>query len=130
MPIVPVRVKLREQGNGQEVEGGTVLLSDLNEFRIAEAVTASSAFPGVFPSVLLDNHGPHAQCQKDAPPSPSPKCLSFQQRAADPFIIKQSRAGEPAERDAVRNRLYIERTKSSSTAILIGPPGFISPNAL
>lgn len=85
--------------------------SDLSEFRIAEVVTASSAFPGAFPSVLLDNHGPHAQCQKDAPPSPRPKCLSFQQQAADPFIVKQSRAGESTEQDAVRNRLYIERTK-------------------
>lgn len=87
------------------------LNSDLGEFRIAEAVTASSAFPGAFPSVVLSNHGPHAQCQKDAPPSPGPRCLTFQQLAADPFIFKESRVGVPAERDSVRNRLYIEQTK-------------------
>lgn len=85
--------------------------SDLSEFRIAEAVTASSAFPGAFPSVLLDNHGPHAQCQNDVPPPPGPKCVSFQQQAAAPFVIKESRANEPDERDAVRNRLYIEKTR-------------------
>lgn len=87
------------------------LNSDLGGFRIAEAVTASSAFPGAFPSVVLSNHGPHAQCQKDAPPSPGPRCLTFQQLAADPFIFKESRTGVSAERDSVRNRLYIEQTK-------------------
>lgn len=28
MPMVPVRVKLREHGNGQEVEGGTLILDE------------------------------------------------------------------------------------------------------
>lgn len=87
------------------------LNSDLDEFRIAEAVTASSAFPGAFPSVVLGNYGPHTQCERDAAAVPGPRCMTFQQKEADHFIIKESRLNDPSQRAYVRNRLYIEQTK-------------------
>jgi NTE family protein len=87
------------------------LRSDLSGFRIAEAVTASSAFPGAFPSVLLANHGPHAQCPNAAAGAPGPPCMTFQQEAAEQFIVKESRRGDQAERDFMRNPLSVEREK-------------------
>jgi NTE family protein len=87
------------------------LNSDLSGFRIAEAVSASSAFPGAFPSVLLANHGPHAQCPNAAAGAPGPRCMTFQQEAAEQFIVKESRRGDRAERDFMRNPLSVEREK-------------------
>lgn len=87
------------------------LKSDLSEFRVAEAVTASSAFPGGFPSVLLANYGPHAQCPAGAAAPPGPRCMTVQQQLAEQFIVKESRPGDPVERDFLRNPLSVEQEK-------------------
>jgi NTE family protein len=79
--------------------------SDLLDYRIADAVTASSAFPGAFPSLILENHGPHNEC----PSAPAPRrsagaCLTAQERQAAPFVTLQ----RGSERDSLRNGIYLE----------------------
>lgn len=86
--------------------------SDLLDYRIADAVTASSAFPGAFPSVVLDNHGPHNEC----PNAPTPRraagpCLTTQERLAEPFVTLERGPRRGGERDSLRSALYLEAEK-------------------
>ncbi len=88
------------------------LASNLLDYRIADAVTASSAFPGAFPSVIMENHGPHNEC----PNAPTPRrsagtCLSAEERRAEPFVTVQRGTGPGAERDSLRSGLYLEAEK-------------------
>lgn len=86
--------------------------SDLLDVRIADGVTASSAFPGAFPSLTLKNHGPHNQCPVvAASPRAAGACLSSQEQVADQFFQVSRRHDGGSEEDNLRDRLYYEAQK-------------------
>lgn len=88
------------------------LASDVLDVRIADGVTASSAFPGAFPSLTLKNHGPHNQCPVvPAPPRAAGACLSGPEADAHQFIQVRRQRGATFEDDNLRNRYYAEAQK-------------------
>lgn len=73
-----------------------LLCSDLGDFPVARAVTASSAVPVAFPTVVLENYAPH--CRLDALPE-----VQRMQQKADPNpqeLIRRERYNELYERAA------------------------------
>lgn len=88
------------------------LASDLLDFRIADAVAASSAFPGAFPSLILKNHGPHNECPlARMPPRAAGECLSGQEKEAAQFVQVRRQRDSVAEDDNLRNQLYYQAQK-------------------
>ncbi len=76
------------------------LASAIGDYRVADAVTASSAFPGGFPSMILGNYGPHNEC---VPPPAERRsisaCLTTQEQIAAPFLLT-------ADRQNLRNDMF------------------------
>lgn len=86
--------------------------SALLDYKIADAVAASSAFPGAFPSLVLDNHGPHNDCPNaSSPPRSAGACMTAEERQAAPFITLQRGTGSQAERDNLRNKIHLDAAK-------------------
>ena len=75
------------------------------DYRIADAVTASSAFPGAFTSILLENHGPHNECPSAPPDKKSlGRCLTVQESLSEQFVSTDK--GEK-----LRNSIFVSAEK-------------------
>lgn len=88
------------------------LAADLADYRVGDAVAASSAFPGAFPSMIVGNYGPHNECPNRGSTTRAPgRCLSVQEELAEQFVReKHGNLGGP-ELDSLRNKTFFEAEK-------------------
>lgn len=88
------------------------LAADWADYRVADAVAASSAFPGAFPSLIVGNYGPHNECpNRSSTPRAPGRCLSVQEELAEQFVReKHGDLGGP-ELDSLRNKIFFEAEK-------------------
>lgn len=88
------------------------LAADLADYRVAEAVAASSAFPGAFPSLILGNYGPHNECPNHGSTARAPgRCLAVQEELAEQFVKEEHGGPVVAELDTIHNGIFFEAEK-------------------
>jgi len=88
------------------------LTADLADYRVGDAVAASSAFPGAFPSMILGNYGPHNECpNRGSTTRALGRCLSVQEELSEQFVREKHGDLRDPELDSLRNKIFFEAEK-------------------